>query len=170
MHSEAYLSSEVKHASASRTYRALVDEAPKLVGDRIRARREELGMKPVDLSRAAGCSISAVLQWESNKTKNLRPENLFKISDALDVEARWLAIGEGPKQPHRELGLKLAIEEGEAIKRLRDGVAEWRNYVLSLAMIDRNQQDLFLKTMQQAVPDYKVEKAYGFPGKAKHQG
>lgn len=73
-------------------------DTPKLLGDRIRARREELGLNPVDLAKAAGVSISAVLQWESNKTKNLKLEYFFAIADFLKVEPRWLGLGKGRKE------------------------------------------------------------------------
>lgn len=134
-------------------------DPPKLLGDRILERREELKMKPADLARAAGCTISAVLQWEQNKTKNLKLDNLFKISDVLGVEARWLATGEGAKLR------KLEIEEGEAVSRLRDAIPKWRSYVLSLAMIrDRARQQLFLDMLSEHVPDETVATAYGKPG------
>lgn len=113
-------------------------------------------MKPADLARAAGVSISAVMQWESNKTKNLKLDNLFKIADALGVEARWLGTGEGIKLK------KLEIEEGEAITRLRDALPAWRRYVLSLAMTaDHSRQQLFLDMLSEHVSDDKVAAAYG---------
>ena len=69
----------------------------KLLGDRIKGRREELGLMPVDIHRAIGVSISAVLQWESGSTKSIKLEHFFALADLLKVEARWLGIGEGPK-------------------------------------------------------------------------
>jgi len=139
-----------------------MSETAKLLGDRIRERREELAMKPADLSRAAGCSISAVLQWESNKTKNLKLDNLFKIADALEVEPRWLGTGDGVKLK------KLAIEEAEAIQRLRDAIPKWRRYVISLAMIrEPAKQQLFLDMLSEHVPDERVAAAYGSPDKSK---
>lgn len=119
-------------------------------------------MKPADLARAAGVSISAVMQWESNKTKNLKLDNLFKIADALGVEARWLGTGEGNKLK------KLEIEEGEAIKRLRDALPTWRSYILSLAMTkDHARQQLFLDMLSEHVPDESVARAYGSAPKTK---
>ncbi len=49
------------------------------------------------LAAAVGVTPSAVSQWLSAKTKNLRPEHLFSVADALGVEARWLATGTGPR-------------------------------------------------------------------------
>ena len=68
------------------------------LGERIRTRREELGLRPTDLADAVGVSVSAVLYWESGATKNLKNEHLFVLSDKLGVNARWLAIGQGPKR------------------------------------------------------------------------
>jgi transcriptional regulator with XRE-family HTH domain len=160
--SEAYLSNQVKHTFVPAAYFRCVADTPKLIGDRIRERREELGMKPADLHRASGVSISAVLQWESNKTKNLKLDNLFKIADALGVEARWLATGAGVKLKSLELA------EREAIARLRDALPAWRKYVLNLAMTtDHQRQQLFLSMLAEHVPDEKVAAAYGKPGEPK---
>ena len=68
------------------------------LGERIRIRREELSLRPVDLAEAVGVSISAVLYWESGQTKNLKNEHLFALADRLQVNPRWLGIGEGPKR------------------------------------------------------------------------
>lgn len=58
--------------------------------------------------------------------------------------------------------LQLKIEEAEAVVRLRRAHPDWRRYVLGLAMVDSEQaQALMLTTMRQAVPDYKVEAAFG---------
>lgn len=64
---------------------------------RIVERRQELGLTPAHLAHAVGVSISAVLQWENGKTKNLKNEYLFALADALNVSPRWLATGRGPK-------------------------------------------------------------------------
>ena len=68
------------------------------LGERIRTRREELGLRPTDLADAVGVSVSAVLYWETGATKNLKNEHLFTLADKLGVNARWLAIGQGPKR------------------------------------------------------------------------
>jgi transcriptional regulator with XRE-family HTH domain len=69
-----------------------------LFSDRLKGRMEEIGVKPGELAGAVGVSISAVLQWLGGTTKGLKPENLFAVSDALGVEARWLGTGKGPKE------------------------------------------------------------------------
>ncbi|TAK45239.1 MAG: XRE family transcriptional regulator [Betaproteobacteria bacterium] len=164
MLSEAYFSTQVKHTSVDGAYFRFMPDTPKLIGDRIRERREELQMKPADLHRASGVSISAVLQWESNKTKNLKLEHLFKVADALGVEPKWLASGTGVKLK------SFTIEEAEAISRLRNALPKWRRYVVSLAMItDHDRQQLFLDMLSEHVPDEKLGDGWTRPDKLKER-
>jgi transcriptional regulator with XRE-family HTH domain len=67
------------------------------LAQRIRERREELGLSREDLADAAGVTVPAVQAWESGETKNLKLENFVAVCDALNVQGRWLAIGKGPK-------------------------------------------------------------------------
>jgi transcriptional regulator with XRE-family HTH domain len=55
------------------------------------------GWNPSDLAREIGISPSAVYQYLSGDSKDMRPENLFKAADKLEVHARWLGTGDGPK-------------------------------------------------------------------------
>lgn len=71
---------------------------PTSLAERIAARRRELGLTQTDLASIAGVSKAAVSYWETGDTKNLKNEHLFAIADALRVEARWLAVGQGPKE------------------------------------------------------------------------
>jgi transcriptional regulator with XRE-family HTH domain len=67
------------------------------LGRRIFNRRRELDLTQEALAKKAGCTKGAVSQWETGDVHNLRLDRLFKVADALHVEARWLAVGEGPK-------------------------------------------------------------------------
>ena len=67
------------------------------LGERIAARRKELGLRQEDLANAAGVTTAAVSYWETGNTKNLRLEHLFSIADKLKVQPRWLALGQGAK-------------------------------------------------------------------------
>ena len=131
------------------------------IGERLMARLRELGLRKADLARAVKISDTAVGLWIKGETKDLRLENLFAAADFLQVEARWLATGQGPKLKAPVDTLQLEIEEGEAIKRLRAGHKDWRRYVLSLATMSGPKQLLMLDAMREAVPDYVVEKAIG---------
>lgn len=105
----------------------------KTLAERIVSRREELGLRPVDLAHAAGVSISAVLQWETGSTKNLKNEHLFSIADALNLNPRWLAIGVGSKDasPSRE-AYRLALVQRD--KAASDGGRRaWERIAASFA-------------------------------------
>jgi transcriptional regulator with XRE-family HTH domain len=71
---------------------------------RIRGRRNELGLSAADVAAICDVSRTAVLKWESGTTENLKHDHLFVVADALNVQPRWLALGEGEKiaSPARE--------------------------------------------------------------------
>ena len=69
---------------------------------------DEKGISPADLAKAVKVTPSAVSQWRSGQTKNLRPDNLFKVADILGVNARWLATGMGPVYSDKDYNLALS--------------------------------------------------------------
>lgn len=73
------------------------DEGSTALGLRIRSRRSELDLTQAQLAQKAKCTKGAVSQWETGDVKNLRIARLFRVADALHVNPRWLAVGEGPK-------------------------------------------------------------------------
>jgi len=72
-----------------------------IIGDRIRQRREKLGLRQIDIARKVGVSREAVSQWESSDSKNLKIENLYRCAVALGVSMEWLAVG-GSSDPIAE--------------------------------------------------------------------
>lgn len=68
-------------------------------GDRVKQAREAKGLSQSDLGGLVGVSRQAIFSIETGENKSMRPDNLFKVADALDINARWLATGEGPKSP-----------------------------------------------------------------------
>ena len=68
-----------------------------MLAARIKERMDELGLSAADLADACGISVQAVYQWLSGKNKNLKHEHFFALCDALNVNPRWLALGEGAK-------------------------------------------------------------------------
>jgi hypothetical protein len=109
------------------------------------------------LADACHVTAQAVNGWR--KTGRVAKRHLGTIAKLTGRPLEYF-LGESV-DPGATLWLKLGIEEGEAIKRLRDGDPDWRRYVLALAMVQGSEQALLLRTMRQAVPDYKVEQAYG---------
>lgn len=63
---------------------------------RITQARTAAGLAKVDLARRVGCSASAVTQWESGATRELRAASLLAIAQSTGVRAEWLETGRGP--------------------------------------------------------------------------
>jgi SOS-response transcriptional repressor LexA len=63
------------------------------LGQRIRARRDAVGLTQEKLAAKCGVSRAAVAQWESGVT---RPslDNLVKAAEALSVWLSWLTVGD----------------------------------------------------------------------------
>lgn len=66
-------------------------------GQRIRDTRVELGLRQEDVAQAAGVTVAAVSSWERDETKNMKPPHLFAVADLFKVNARWLALEQGPR-------------------------------------------------------------------------
>lgn len=67
----------------------------KSIAARIRTAMASCGMKSVaELGRRIGLPRQTVHRWINGDTKNMTHENLYKVADALQVRARWLAVGD----------------------------------------------------------------------------
>jgi transcriptional regulator with XRE-family HTH domain len=65
------------------------------IASRIRMAMAACGMKSVaELGRRIGLPRQTVHRWINGDTKNMTHENLYKVADALQVRARWLAVGD----------------------------------------------------------------------------
>lgn len=62
-------------------------------GDRVKARRGELGLSQRKLGERCGISGSAIAQWESGQTK-LSSESLMLVAKALETTPEWIMSGE----------------------------------------------------------------------------
>lgn len=65
------------------------------LAQRIRHRREQLGLTREYLAEALGITVQSVQQWESGQTKNIKLPTFIALADALNVSTRWLAEGRG---------------------------------------------------------------------------
>lgn len=79
--------------------RLLISRVSKLadmdtIGERIAKSRAQRALTQSELARRIGVTPSAINQIESGATKFPRPELLFAIADALEVDARELTFGE----------------------------------------------------------------------------
>jgi transcriptional regulator with XRE-family HTH domain len=96
------------------------------IGERIKLAREmaEPEISQAELARRIGVTRSSVNQWESGDTKGLRPENLVRAAQELEVRIEWLAMNKGPmredpqKQAWMQLYEKLSPDQIDAHFRL----------------------------------------------------
>lgn len=110
------------------------------------------------LARVCKVTDQAVNGWR--KTGRIAKKHLPRIAAETGRPLEFF-LGDDLGGVHANYGLTLTLEQAEAVKRLQKADPDWRRYVLGLAMVDRAQQELLLRTMRQAVPDYKVEEAFG---------
>lgn len=70
------------------------------IAARIRTAMTACSMKSVaELGRHVGLPRQTVHRWINGDTKNMTHENLYKVADALQVRARWLAVGDTAPTP-----------------------------------------------------------------------
>ena len=111
----------------------------------------------------AGFSHGRISNW---KRRGIPRAEIGQIAAFMGLAYEDYLERAGIDQPNREPALTPDIGEAHAIRALRRALPAYRNYVLSLAMIDSHEkQQLLLDVMQETVPDRRVEVAYGKPGK-----
>lgn len=77
------------------------------LGERIAAAREMAGMNQSDLAREIGVTRSAIQQWESGQSKNLKLANLFAVARATGADIYWLG-SDSPQPEHAKALSKFA--------------------------------------------------------------
>lgn len=60
------------------------------IGDRIRLRRNQLGLSVRELAQRVGVSHGALTKWENNQTKGVPDNHLKKLAKVLDCNILWL--------------------------------------------------------------------------------
>lgn len=75
-----------------------------LLSDRVRERREELGMTQAQLSESSGVGQSSIARIESGDTPDPRGHTLAKIAGALRVSMAWLQGEDGADRPPPDAG------------------------------------------------------------------
>lgn len=111
---------------------------------------------------ATACNVTPQAVYEWRQTGRVKKGYLSKIAAETGKPLEYF-LGEEHGTVAVNYGLTLKLDEAEAMKRLQNADPNWRRYVLGLAMVERSQQELLLKTMRQAGPDYNVEQAHGLP-------
>ena len=56
------------------------------------------GLTKTQVAAECGVANSAVTQWLSGDSKNLKLDNLFALAKATGFSAMWLAVEEGPER------------------------------------------------------------------------
>lgn len=83
------------------------------------------------IGRALGVPKQTVHVWMTNGEP--RPAMLFHISDTWQVDARWLATGDGSMVPPPSSGTGLSTDEIEMIKRYRRATPKNRPSIIAVA-------------------------------------
>jgi transcriptional regulator with XRE-family HTH domain len=134
----------------------MTQKAP--IGERIAQARERAGLNPTELARRVGIAPQAIYMLENGTTKAPTPGNLFKIADALGVDARELATGvPSARQP---------VARYEIEELFDDETLRFARRFAALSASERRAWMLGLLLNGRAAPDDAVERAY-YPPKAK---
>lgn len=126
------------------------------------ARRLKLAMdqskpKVTSAALAAACKVTAQAVNGWRKNGRIAKKHLPVIAAETRKPLQYF-LEATPGGVSTNYGLTLLMEEAEAMKRLQSALPAWRLYVLGLATIDdKATQAVLLKTMQNAVPDSRVE-------------
>jgi len=65
----------------------------KTFNNRVKSRRDELGLTQIQLAKKVGVSGVTISQWESGDYSP-KGKNLYKLADALECSPDWLIFGE----------------------------------------------------------------------------
>lgn len=106
------------------------------LGERVSAARKIKGWNQSRLAKEMSLSRATISDWEKNIIKELKVENLIKLSDLTDTNIRWLATGEGtPVRRFIKDG-----EEAELIDIFRDLSTPNRQVLLTTAIALRSSE------------------------------
>ena len=109
----------VKHTVSLSVHAIPVSADNLTIGQRIRAAREAKALDQKPLAKAARITVSALSQIETGATKNPKPQHIFAIADALDVEARYLVFGHTDRVAPSLMALRLSETGRFRIRRNR---------------------------------------------------
>lgn len=129
------------------------------VGVRLRHARKLRGLNQVQLAKLAGLKQASISEIETGESKGPRGVNLITLARALKVHPEWLATGRGlmdanHEDPLPQDAIAVARDWLRLAPEVQKKVAEMIREMVKLSVADRP-----------AVPDERVEKAYGRPKK-----
>lgn len=85
-----------RHMAPKSKYPQRDPDTPASFGKRLVMIRKTRGLSQERLAKLVPCSQGSISQIELENVEDLRGDLLFRLSDALDVSARWLIWGTGP--------------------------------------------------------------------------
>ncbi|RWT34369.1 helix-turn-helix domain-containing protein [Aeromonas caviae] len=88
----------------------------KTLGQRIKERLSELGVRPAELCRLSGVSKATMSEIINNSERDLRAASLFAIAAALRVDPVWLYTGHTSDEWQAEHG---AAEASPPVQKQR---------------------------------------------------
>ncbi len=95
------------------------------LGDRIKHARLAAKMSQARLGELCRVSRSAVTQWETGKSKTLKPENLLCVADKTGVSLRWLITGKGEERKSTlKKDLSLFAQSSPTSQQLAEAITE----------------------------------------------
>lgn len=95
------------------------DQEAKTLSGRIRLSMAAVGLRtPTDLARKMKINRQTVHKWMTGRSDKLTPDMLFKLADALEVNARWLALG----APYSPLKMRQIDPETAELVALRENL------------------------------------------------
>jgi transcriptional regulator with XRE-family HTH domain len=79
------------------------------MAERITQARKDKGLSMGQLARLVGVARESVSQWERGDTTGIRPVNLVKCADALNVSVRWLVFGQKDSADSAAVGMDARV-------------------------------------------------------------
>ena len=70
-------------------------ETGQTMGQRLNQARTAAGLTRPQLAKLVGLTRAAINQWEADTVKGIKPANLLKVCEVLNIEPWWLVFGEG---------------------------------------------------------------------------
>lgn len=127
------------------------------IGVRLRHARKTKGLTQVQLAKASGVKQATISEVETGESKSPVGTNLVRLALALQVSPEWLATGKGPMvstdPPLSQEAQRVARDWLKLAPEVRKSVAS-----MIREMVKESASE------EPAVPDERVEEAYGRPG------
>lgn len=107
------------------------------VGERIKARRKELGISADDLAKQIGVDRTTMFRYEKGTIEKMPVSALIPIANALRVDPVWLLTGRSdeaapaptttyPNEPRPEINELLSLATGSSADEVRQMIRVFR--------------------------------------------